>query len=147
MGKKDLRESVASVCLDTDQDVLNAVFHVIDWDQERFDTGSYWDPSLPSRFTIREDGIYRLHLSNWWNIQPLGSRGASFIVNTVNVVGGTYALLASSLGGTVVTGDIMLELDAGDFIEAQVLHSAGVTTSLAGNIFCNQNFYQIEKVL
>jgi len=123
------------VHLITDFPIPDATATIIPWDRIHFDTDKFWDASLPTRLTAPYAGLYRVTINNWWILgSGLGSRLSNLLKNGIisPPVASPYSLEAATIGGTVATGSIELELAAGDYVENIVLADAGIPLVITG---------------
>jgi hypothetical protein len=64
----------ATVYLSADQEIANNSYAYISWNKVAFDNASFWSPSLPTRFTIPEDGLYDIKVNIFWRSNSVGKR-------------------------------------------------------------------------
>jgi len=108
----------------------------ISWSSANFDTSTLWAPSQPTKFTITENGFYRI------NIQirtTSAGTGASYTVylkrNNVTIATDTIA------SNQFVVFDDILQLAVGDYIEVFASESTA-----SGGVESTQSFFEITQV-
>ncbi len=114
------------------QSIPNAVFTVINWDAETYDTDAFHDNSTNnSRITIPA-GITRIKLSAnmWFDADNTGSRRAEIIKNgSATAYDGQGVVTIDAISNTVPNIQLLetapIIVIAGDFFELRVTQSSG----------------------
>ena len=133
-------------------------YNALTFDASRWDDGSYWSASTPTRLTVAEAGRYFIggH-AEIWGFTAGTPDGDQFL--TIRVNGGTY-LGASDSPGATYTGasnnrtrdrsrlTVMTcwELDAGDYVELYVWTSTNIVSLAAATSQAWSREFWIEKV-
>ncbi len=133
-------------------------YNALEFDAARWDDGSYWDVSTPTRLTVTEAGRYFIggH-AEIWGFTAGTPDGDQFL--TIRVNGGTY-LGASDSPGATYTGTsnnrtrdrsrmsvtTCWELDAGDYVELYVWTSTNIVSLAAATSQAWSREFWIEKV-
>jgi hypothetical protein len=127
-------------------------WEVVGFDSETFDTGAFHSNSTNnSRFTIPEDGQYRVTVNAVWAANPTGSRRIAVEKNAAGVKGdGVEVLPPFAAAGCDYTYQgqsvsFSTGLVAGDYLELFVSQNAGTGLSLIGTATRYTSFL-IERI-
>lgn len=125
----------AKVILTTDH-ALTSVASPIDWDSESFDTGVLWASSASSRFTITENGFYRINAQ----IQTTSAgTGSSY---TISIRKNGSAISSDTIASNqFVVYDEIIQLAVGDYVEVYASESTS-----SGAIESDTSFFEITQV-
>jgi hypothetical protein len=125
----------AKVVLSSDYS-LGSTSTAIQWSSANFDTATLWAPSQPTRFTITENGFYRLNIQILTTTAGTGaSYGISVRRNGLVISSDTIA------SNQFIVFDDIVQLAVGDYVEV----FASESTS-AGSIDANDSFFEIVQV-
>jgi len=122
----------AKVMLSTDFS-LTATSTAISWATEEFDTAALWSASQPTRFSITENGFYRI------NTQITTTAGGTASSYTISIrKNGTEVSSTTVASNQFVLFDDVLQLAVGDYIEVFAAESTA-----AGSIESDTSFVEI----
>lgn len=117
-------------------EALTATATALAWDSTNFDTGSLWSASTPSRFTITENGFYRI------NSQLQSTNAGSGASYTFSVRRNGTAIVTTSVApNQYAVFDDIVQLAVGDYVEIYASESTA-----AGSIDADNSFLEITQV-
>lgn len=97
------------------------------WDEEQFDTDTYFNTSVPTRLTAGATGYYRVNMTLYTD-----STGSSYTVtikkNDISVISTTVA------GGQVINYDELVELNKDDYLSVDASEAGGVGSINGGSV-------------
>ena len=112
---------------------LTATETAITWQQEDFDTAALWSASQPTRFSITENGFYRI------NAQITTTAGGTASSYTISVrKNGSVLSTTTVASNQFVLFDDIIQLAVGDYIEVFAAESTA-----AGAIESDTSFIEI----
>jgi len=126
--------STARVRRTTSLSVAANTWTTVSFDAEDWDTANYWTSSQNTRITVPATGYYLFIVrSNWalatgtrWGrLMRNGNTGLVFDAFT------DYANSTTGLSARIPHGTVLLSLNEGDYVEAQVFSSAATTLNSA----------------
>jgi hypothetical protein len=107
------------------------------WDVAVYDTGGFFDPTLPDRITAPVDGVYVISAGVRWAYNPLGTRFMAICINgaesgctvDTNLAVSQYATNDDpGIGSTRLTQQAtttQAKLVAGDVVQVVVVQNSG----------------------
>jgi hypothetical protein len=107
----------------------------ITFDVEDFDTANLYDNSTASRLTAPIDGIYQVSAGVVWRFNPAGGNRDLRLVLNGSCCFGTSEVEANTTGvnrTTHQTVSDLLELSAGDFVQALAAQESGSPVTVGG---------------
>ncbi len=130
----EARESAASAYLSADQAIGNTTWTKVEFDTEIFDLGDEFDKTTNHRFTATKGGLYAFSIGGM--IEAVNNGTLFRLALKKN---GAYVKEARQYTGAaasypqVVTSGIV-QLEAGDYLEAFVYHNHGAARNLSGGL-------------
>jgi len=115
---------------------LGSTAAAVPWSSTNFDTGSFWSASTPSRFSITENGFYRVNAQ----VQATDSGSGSSYTFSVRKNGITITSTTIAPNQFAVFDDIV-ELAVGDYVELYASESTS-----AGGIDSTTSFFEVVQV-
>jgi len=125
----------AKVVLSSDYS-LGSTSTAIPWSSANFDTATLWAPSQPTKFTITENGFYRL------NVQVLTTTAGTGASYTISIRRNNIVISSDTIASNqFIVFDDIVQLAVGDYVEV----FASESTS-AGAIDSEISFLEITQV-
>ena len=115
---------------------LNATESAVPWASTNFDTGSLWSSSNASRFSITENGFYRVNAQ----LQATDSGSGSSYTFSIRK-NGVAVSTASVAPNQFAVFDDIIQLAVGDYVEVY-----GAESTAAGGLDSATSFFEIVQV-
>lgn len=109
---------------DTNQSVPDATLTALEWTDEDFDSDAYFDAGNASRLTAAIAGKYMVGATVQWDSNASGTRALYVAING-NTAQRMAAALNPAAAGLTQQVAMLLELDAGDYVEIYAEQDSG----------------------
>jgi hypothetical protein len=137
----DFARSITQLRKSANQSIANGVWTAITWDIEDYDPeGRHDNLTNNSRVTVSEAGTYLCSLSLLMTTTGGGSAYVQFAVNGTRIPGRQMASNTTN-GSTTFTRPVVLA--AGDYVEAMVYGSLGMTL---GTVSDDANVFSVTRL-